>query len=482
MAEKAPDRVSRLAPQMRDLRPAFVQWMLHGIEQAVGARRPFAWAPLLELLESITSQPRAREGGRDDDYADLDPGWVWTRRAIAGLLERGVSADESTRVPWDERLRVWRILEPLTRDYEPTIEDELRDDGTNFDPVTLSLNTTRPRATRAAIAYAVWVYQQTRGTDEPTGGGFFGNDAPEVARVLAEQLDPASEPSIAVRAVLGEFFANLVALDSQWAEENANGIFQDDDTPQREAAWGAYVIYTRPYDNVFLLLRSVYERSAELAGGTGHGFRWMNASPVSRLGEHLAAMYWRGVIELDDPLLPAYWERAPAAAREDVVATVGRWARDIEITPDLVARLRRFWTFISENVRSVEEFTELAGFSWWFMARGLPAEWRLDEMQRLVESGIRSDAGGMVAEELPELVLAQPLKTVRLLHSLIRGDEAWFPDAWQEEIERVLRIGYRSGDEATQRLSYDTVNLLLEKGFRHFAVVLEQPTSDIARS
>ena len=212
LAEAEPERIAALAPRMLDLKPAFLQWMLHGFEQSIGAGRRFEWAPLLELLEWIAEQPRALEGGRGDAYADLDPGWVWTRKAIAGLLERGVSADEPTRVPYEERERAWRIIEQLTRDPEPTSEDETRNGGANFDPVTLALNTTRPRAVRAAIAYAIWVYQQTQDTVEP-GGGFLLEEAPEVMRVLAERLDPATDPSASVRAVIGQFFANLFALD-----------------------------------------------------------------------------------------------------------------------------------------------------------------------------------------------------------------------------------------------------------------------------
>jgi hypothetical protein len=474
VAEGDAERISRLAPHMQDLKPAYVQWMLLGLEQAVGAGGAIHWPPLLELLEWIVSQPRAREDVRGDDYGDFDVGWVWTRKAIAGLLERGVSASEEGRVPFAERERVWHILELLMVDPEPTPNDESRRVDGGFDPATLALNATRPRAVRAAIAYAVWVYQQIQGTDEATGGGLFTDDAPEVAQALAERVGER-EPSAAVRAVFGQFFANLVALDAQWAEENVDRIFPTDDTPQREAAWGAYVIYTRPYNNVFLLLRPAYERAAALAGSRGHGFRWMNGNPVSRLGEHIAGLYWRGVVEIDDSLVRSYWENAPSDARGDVVASVGRWAREGELAPDLVVRLRKLWTFVLDNVRAGNEQAELAGFSWWFVARGLDAEWRLQQMQHLVDSGVRSTAAGVIAEELPELGSLQPLKTLRLLQALIRSEEGWFPDAWRDQIDRVLRIGYRSDEAETRRVAYETVNLLIEKGFREFASVLEQP-------
>jgi len=472
LSEADPQRIARLAPQLRALKPAYLQWMLHGVEQAVGHGTKFDWGLLLELLKWVVEQPREIEGGRGDAYSDLDPGWVWTRKEIASLLERGLSASGTARLRLEKRERVWRIIEALAHDPEPTPE---REAGDNMDPVTLALNTTRPRAVRAAIAYAIWVYQETLGTDQPSGGGFFTEHAPEIARLLEERLQPEVDPAASIRAVIGEFFANLFALDFDWARDNVERIFPDEDTPLREAAWGAYVIYARPYDNVFELLRPTYLRSAELAASPSHGFRWMNRDPASALGEHLAGFYWRGVIGLDDAVFTNYWANVAAEARGNVVETLGRWAREVELVPEVIERLHQFWSFATENVRTGEREAELAGFTWWFIAPGLPVSWRVDELQGLLDHGIRTQADGMIAEELPRVAAEEPLKAIRVLRSLIEAEEGWFPDAWHEQIERVLRIGHSSRDRETHELAYDTVNLLLTKGFQRFAVVLDEP-------
>lgn len=475
LTETNPERIARLAPELRDLKPAYLQWMMHGFEKAVGEEKPFDWPALLEVLEWIVDRPREIAGGRGDEYADLDPGWVWTRKAIAGLLERGVSAASASRLSLDERERIWRIIERIASDPEPTPEDEERSGGEGMDPVTLALNTTRPRAIRTAIAYGVWLYQETLGTDQPSGAGFLSDHAPEVARLLEAHLRPEFDPAATVRAVIAEFFANLVALDREWARNNVDRVFPDKDSPLREAAWGAYVIYTRPYDNVFELLRPVYVRSAELAANPTHGFRWMNGPPVESFGEHVAAFLWRGVISLDDTLLTTYWGNVPAGARGHVVEMLGRWARDVELTPERIERLQRSWAFMKENARPGDLQTELAGFAWWFIASGLPVDWRLDEMQALLDRRVRPDVGSLVAEELARVAAERPLKTLRVLRALLEREEAWFPEGSREEIERVLRNGYTTQDDATRELAYDTVNLLLGKGYRFFRVVLDEP-------
>lgn len=475
LAEASPERVVRLAPRLRELKPAYLQWMIHGFEQAIGQGKSFDWEPLLELLEWIVNEPPAIEGGRGDEYADIDPGWVWTRKAIAGLLERGVSAAGASRIRLEKRERVWRIIERLASDPEPTPDGERGSDRDGIDPVTLSLNTTRPRAVRAAIAYAVWLYQEIRGTDQPAGSGFFCSNAPEVATLLEAHLSPDQEPAATVRAVISEFFGNLFALDAEWAGNVVERVFPTDASPLREAAWGAYIVYTRPYDNIFQLLRPVYLRSAELAAEPGQVFRWMNGPPMDRFGEHIAAFVWRGIIGLDDPVLTTYWENVPAETRGHVVEMLGRWARDVELTPEVAERLQRSWEYVKENARPDDIQRELAGFAWWFLAPGLPVDWRLAELQALLDQSVRPDVASLVAEELPHSAADRPFEAVRLLRALVEREETWFPDASHDEIERVLRIGYSSQDNAARELAYDTVNLLLGKGYRSFRVVLDDP-------
>jgi hypothetical protein len=115
----------------------------------------------------------------------------------------------------------------------------------------------------------------------------------------------------------------------------------------------------------------------------------MKGPPVERFGEHVAAFVWRGVIELDDPVLRTYWDNVPGEARGHMVETLGRWARDVELTPELVERLQTSWGFVKENARPRELQTELAGLAWWFLAPGLPVHWRLGEMQALLDQAVR---------------------------------------------------------------------------------------------
>jgi hypothetical protein len=339
--------------------------------------------------------------------------------------------------------------------------------------VTLSLNTTRPHGLQAAVAYAVWLYHALT-PDEQQPSAAFLQRAPEVPALLEAHLDPAGDPSVAVRAVFGRSFSNLLALDRGWATANAASIFPAEDSAVREAAWGSYVIYTPPYNNVLDVLRPVYLRSAELAGSDGRHFDWMNAGPAAKLGEHLATFYWRGVITLDDELLTTYWRNATVAARVHTVDFLGRSAHKVTaLTGDVQDRLLTFWTWARENTRPGEAADELAGFVWWFAANGLPVEWRLQQMTELLQAGVQPQAEFLIADMLSSLAEQHPLAAAQILRLWLERGEPWTVDAHREQIENVLRTAYRAENPDARRIAEETANWLGARGFRQFRAVVQ---------
>jgi hypothetical protein len=473
--QKHPERIGALAAGLRTVRPAFVQSTIEGLDTALRDGKRFDWAPVLDFISWIVEQPREIPEGRGDRYSDLDPGWVWTRREIASLLEHGLELQDERAIALEYREQVWNAICAVAVDPDPTPEYEERYGGKNMDPLTLALNATRPRAIFAAAAYGVWLHRNraaTRRTDGMTSGVALFEDAPELAQLLEEHLDPDADPSVAVRAAIAHFYANLLVLDSVWTGEHTAAIFPEDDSPLREAAWGAYVIYTQPYDNVLRALRSVYERSAELADQPGHGFRW-DAAPQASLGEHLATFYWRGTISLEDPLLRTYWRQAGAEARRHVIDFLGRSAKDI---PDLEAtvetRLMAFWDFATIEAAEADSNDELTPFAWWFASRALPVRWRLDHLLALLHKNVKPDPAFAVAEELPTIAEQEPRHAVEALRRLLELEERpWSFDAWEEQVEGVLRTALEDPD--ARHAAEDTAHWLGALGYPQYRKLLE---------
>src|SRR5262249_25414270 len=146
------------------LDPTFVRFFFSGMETALKQHRAIVWAPMLDLAAWVMAQPR-EIAGRHTDLMEADESWQWTRGAIASLLEDGLNeraaqgAQVHSPIPFAERERLWQILEPLTRDPDPTPDHEAKFGGDNMDPPTLAINSVRGKAMNAMIAYALWVRQ-----------------------------------------------------------------------------------------------------------------------------------------------------------------------------------------------------------------------------------------------------------------------------------------------------------------------------------
>ena len=469
-AEGDPGRASVIMPRLTDARPAYIQWGLLGLENAVRQARAFLWDPVLALLDWVSAQPREREGGRGDDYDDLDPGWVWTRKAIAALVDAGLNTTGDASLPYDQRVRIWSIIERVAADPDPTPADEDRYGGHNMDPATLALNTTRPRAIAAAISYARWVYRALDRDGASSRASFFEEKVPEVAKLLESHLDPEQDVACAVRAVAGQHFPGIFALDNSWAADHADAFFPEEDSALREAGWGAYVIYSPAYNNLLTPLHSHYLRAAELTASDADRFRWMHGDPRTRLGEHLATFYLRGVISEQDELLSTYWRNAPDVAKEGVIEFIGSWLREAqELSLAVLDRAQVFFDWASDRGDA-----GLASFSWWVPVRDLPAGWRLGRLELLAERRVRPAPAFLIAEELPNLAQVEPLRSVRILRRLLEeGAERWSVDAWQDRIIAVLRTALESGDIEAQHAADEVLNWLGALGYRGFRALAQ---------
>jgi hypothetical protein len=282
------ERYSAESERFKGSDPTYVRGLLIALLVPVKEKRIIAWGPILSLCGWVMEQPR-RIPGRKGGILDRDPDRGWTRNAIAKLLSEGFDHDS---IPFEQRARAWGVLERLTEDYMPTPEDDARY-GENTDPASYSINTTRGEAMHAVVRYALWV--RRRQEKEPDGKARAGrgfDEMPEVRSVLERHLDPNYEPSIAIRAVYGQFFATLYFLDRNWAKANIARVFPRDDTLKRlgDVAWGAYVIFCQPYDKLFDALVGEYRRAIEAIGAPSQNWQHLG-NPDSRLAEHLMIEY-----------------------------------------------------------------------------------------------------------------------------------------------------------------------------------------------
>ena len=365
------------ANRIETLDPTYVRSFLSGLEAAVKAGASVQWDQPIRLMKSVLEHPFEHE----DDTLGLerDPGWGWTRGHVATLIQEGV-ADQDNRIPFEFRHAVWGALEALTRDPQPTAEDETAPAGyTSMTPLTLSINMNRSKAMHAAVAYALWCRRELDARGTGTAAGF--DLRPEVRTVLDEHLDPDTEPSVAVRAVYGNWLPWLVLLDEQWTAANLTRILPT--APElaalRDAAWNTYVGWCPPFNPVYEVLRHEYEAAVERVPSSGTVDVIGDERADSKLGEHLVTFYRRGCLQ--PGLIDRWFELADDECAARVMNSLGRSLTNTQedIDPAVLRRIRQLWDSRLEATAGAPEAhpSEADAFAYTFASAKFDDDWSL---------------------------------------------------------------------------------------------------------
>jgi hypothetical protein len=476
-----PGRFAVEAVRFRGLDPTYVRALFSGFRNALKQKRTFDWYHVLGLCSWVVNQPREIPG-RKTRALDADPDWGGTRKAIADLLSVGFD-EAAGSIPTEHRVTVWNILRPLTEDPDPTPEHEAKYGGSTMDPATLSLNTTRGEAMHALVRYALWIRRLLETLPEATsriGRGL--EEMPEVRATLDEHLSVSRDPSLAVRAVYGQWFPWLVLLDPDWARTQVSRIFSDSVSEHkfRDAAWQTYIIFNQPYNNVFDMLRDQY-RAAVLHLDEAKGETRLLADPDERLARHLMTFYWRGKLDVREPegLFAKFWARASDKLRGYALGSEGRALHETKdpIPPEILARLRELWESRLETARgapSPQDYREeMAAFGWWFVSEKFDDRWSLANLTEALHIAKKIEPDHLVVERLAALAGGRPLEAVRCLGVIVEADvDGWGIYGWREQAREVLEVATR--DSAARPAAEEIIHYLGSRGYFEFRELLQR--------
>lgn len=445
-AKEEPAGYAATAPAYGELHPEYAHGLLDGLREAVRAGLPFEWQPVLELCQAIVAQPASDEqaGG-----LELDTRWSSVRLDVARLIEAGLE-DRPSQIPLEQRVRVWEVIALLAEDPDPTPDAENRFGPPNMDPVTYSLNTVRGVAFHGAFTYLLW---QRRLSGEAEGWTIAG-ELPELDALLEAHLEPAREPSVAIRAAYGWWLPHLISVDPAWVGAHTEVLLGDLGTEAELALWHAYLTHGAGSQFAYDVLAPAYTRYAGLLARMEVKPRREAAmtNPDERFIDHLVRLWVTdGIPRAGGPLETLLRSRR-AWLVSQVVEEAGRMVnRSGDVPPKIAAAFRELWF----DIRRVAEETDpevakasLGGFAWWFDS-SLPADWTLRELVDLLGRGVRIDPEFAVFGRLAAAAEAQPALALQALEG-VSGQVAqgWVLRAHEREISAVLEACLRSGDEA----------------------------------
>jgi hypothetical protein len=455
--------------------PPYIRQLLGGWREAVTQGDRIDWAAVLALCQWLVQEPRDTQGIVLSGM--LDPDWGWARAGAAHLFYIGLDTSQG-EIPFTLRGEVWEVLRLLTMDPDPSVEQEVGRDGSSLQ--SLSINSVRGEALHAVVKYALWLRRNMdeTGDKERVDAGF--GEMPEVRDVLDYHLDVLRDPSLAIRAVYGQWLPWLVLLDTRWVERALPLLFPE--APEKEAywqaAWQTYVTMSAPYDATFELIRDVYERAVDAVADSVNEKNSPDRA-AEHLAEHLMVFYWRGKIDMGErELVERFFTNAHDELRGHAIEFVGHSLHNTSApVPGMILdRLQRLWeSRLAEARCDLDSHKrELGAFSWWAAAEVFDDNWVLGQLKSLVESGVALDVPDLVVEYIAKMATLDPGESVLLLNQMLKGADEWSIRRWIPEMRTILAAAARSTDETVSTRTSTTIHELGRRGHHAFRDLLPE--------
>ena len=453
-----PVKFADAARSFRELDPAYVWAVLHGLREASEGYE-FEWPAVLDL---------AAWAAKADPGAD-PARWRPARLEAARLISRGLGQGPGP-IPVRFREKVWEAIRPLTDDpdAEPETATGATPSGIGESAAVQSVQTVRGEAMHAVMRYALWVRREIESSPDVRqrlSRGF--DEMPEVREVLEAHLDPAAEPSAAIRAVYGRWFAFLLMLDNRWSSAAVERIFPSDPQSEflRDAAWEAHVSFSNPYDHLLTVIEDEYKRGVERVGRFAE--RPENTvTPENRLAEHLMVYYLRGKLALDrNGLIGRFFADAPDALRYHALGFIGRSLKNQQgmLPRDVAIRIQALWERRLREATATGDTAgyekELSAIGWWFASGKLDTSWSLRQLMKVLELGLTVEPATAVIGRLKELEPSfSDVKVRALAQILAREQDSVNLVAWTDDARVIVNEAIGSEDDAARATALDLLN------------------------
>lgn len=464
-----------------ELHPTYIRGFIEGFRLAVKNDRLTEWPQVLNLCKWIVEQERdfpqnILEQNIGEDREETN--WNWTRKRIANLLEEGLKEKEHSEIPFELRGLVWSILEPLTNDPDPT-GSEVEEGVQPFDAAAMSINTVRGQAMHDLMFYVMWVRRHIVKSKKVEQHTLNFNILPEVVKVLESHLDQQLETALTIRSVYGCWLPWLVTWDENWVRGNIRRIFPLTEQYQElwDTAWGTYIVYNDPYNNVYKLIKDEYQRALHRFG-TIHIELSGAQSPDESLARHIMIFYGRSLIELEEnSLLYEFFNLASPDLRKHALEFIGYELSGIVI-PTAIERLQSLWKWrfkVAQGSDHLEDHAhEIATFGKWFASGKLEPRWAMDQLLAVLELIDRVEADEDMVKQLANFADYMPMETISAFKKMIDSKpEHRDMYLWQDPGKVLLRKVLYGDCSKAKEDAINLVNKLVAMGYLEYREVID---------
>ena len=437
------------------LRPTYLRAVFQGWEAALNADLELDWRQASALISDTLRHADESDFPSEGDGFEDDRDFRGAKHAAIRLLQDLAKERTKVQVPEDRMAEFADMLITLGRN-EKAWNEYISGDGTDMDPLTLSLNWEWPIRVRGlAILVA-------RGVGSP----WYKSARAELERELARD-----DSRGASRAILGENLGRLYLGDKDWVKAQAPTWFgtASGATEGQQIALSTAMAVHNFHPVLFDILGpgilAVIKTNDSIVAG------WQSGStPLQRIGEWIVYGIIRGELTLDDEIPGAFFTTVAPEVRGEAIGHVAWSLMHAESVDDKVLdRLAALWDARVDHVRSNSEDHDELGTFYWFVKSGkFTVAWWLPRLTEALQlHPALSTERYLIGEDIAIAAEADPRGAFDILKLLLDDAGAATYDLSQNALPIVLSRAINSGDDelASEAVSY--MNRLGEKGYLH---------------
>lgn len=443
----------------KELHPTYLTAVLDAFSSALKGPKTFDVYAVARAVEWVCEHTTPEDSAEQTSWREAT--WNWAHMSAARFMTDLLLQIE--RLDLTRARDLFQAVRASCYVPSPTEKDEVeyKKEAKRFS--FLALNSPRPVGIEAMIRYGRWLKIAT------PEGDFTAERLRPVFDLLEQKLDPAQDSSVAVREMFGMQFRTLAWLDLGWFVSVIPKLFPGKaDKLLDRFAWNAYLRFGGPLLSTVPAMRGRYEIAVR-------GLE-KNAAEVSDLdrvvASHLMQYYAQGALELDDPLLILFFERASTALRGQAIGDIG-WSlghEDAPLSEEVQVRLMRLWEsrMAQLNDAPKDKTDELATFGWWLASKKFPDNWAVDQAIQALERcrSLRPDFA--VVEAFAGVAARFPYEAIRTVHVIFEEDrDGWAIHGWNQHLRSILTEALSDGDKARQEAEA-MIELLVSRGFLEY--------------
>lgn len=289
----------------------------------------------------------------------------------------------------------------------------------------------------------------------------------ELKKTLESILDPSREDARVIWALFGYQLDELLRIDRDWVKDHIAKIFpkEQENAHLFEAAWNGYRskrMYMSQGMRMYMSQGMVMDEVL------------FEHVPIEDLGEHLMDAYALGILQLDDPKLVAFYDRAPDDLRARTVRFMITFLGNAR--EEQLERLKRLCEWRLDAARNAQTGfeKEVLAFFWWLESERFDLEWSLDKISSAVQlySELPTEEIFVLLGYLEKAAALQPARSLACLKLIVkRVPQGSIRCEFSCLISKILKNLSRSPE--TRQEATDFMNILASGGFLKLEELLE---------